>query len=122
MALPRRHGGFESIDRIVIGQGDALEPSLGGPLNDGLGSDFAVRGCGVQMEVDVPGGQRRYPVSGDVHDGCDRRNNSCKDRSLRAWREWSRCNDHRGLYRTTRSSRSDPVPRVKMRANSSFTY
>jgi len=51
---------------------------LGGPADHPFGRQHAVGRGGMEVEVDPPltngrgGGQRRYPVSGAVHAGCER--------------------------------------------------
>ena len=107
----------------MIGERDGGETREGGPLDDGAWAQGAVRGGGMEVEIDVRGrAQRVYPVSGAVQEGCDRANNSTSWRSLSSCKDISRFRAPRGEYRTTRCSRFGLLPRLKMRPNSSRTY
>jgi len=72
----------DSVERVVVRQGDRAEARLRGPGNDLLGREGPVRGRAVQVEIDRArrdlrgGAQREYPVSGAVQEGWERWNNS----------------------------------------------
>src|SRR5690349_17443627 len=69
-----------------------------------------------------PSAQRRYPISGAVHAGCECWSNSRSSWSLSCPSDVSRLLAPSGVYRTTRCSRWGPTPRVNTNPNSSFTY
>jgi hypothetical protein len=64
---------------IVIGEGDGPETGRDRPPHDCFRRKAPVRGGRMNMQVDrssragrcVGGGQRRYPISGAVQDGCE---------------------------------------------------
>ena len=57
--LRQRHGLVDGADRVVIGDREHREPRLRGPIDQFGRRQPAVRGSGVEMEVDQGEGRKR---------------------------------------------------------------
>jgi hypothetical protein len=77
--LPSSQGGWDTTERVVIGERDRAKTGRNRSSHDCLGSDAPIRGGRMNMQVDrfttagrrFGGAQRRYPISGAVQDGCE---------------------------------------------------